>query len=179
MEVAPAHSEGTAEAVVAPWANTAEASLDQIDVESTSATDLVSSESEDADAVIVELPESSAVCQIFDLSPRVSQALQQSEETPLRGPPSVDPEEIPDSKRRRPRSGLRLLTSPVLRQAASFAADGLFEDYEGMIFKRSASGLFPSLEMIFMTVLQVGQTSQQGWLLSLADIRHLTACSKR
>ena len=55
LEVAPAHSEGTAEAVVDPWASTAEASLDQIEVKSTSETDLVSSESEDVDAVIVEL----------------------------------------------------------------------------------------------------------------------------
>ena len=36
LEVAPAHSEGTAEAVVDPWASTAEASLDQIEVKSTS-----------------------------------------------------------------------------------------------------------------------------------------------
>jgi hypothetical protein len=141
LEVAPDDSEGTAEVVVDPWASTAEASLDHIEVESTSETDLVSSESEDVDAVMVELPESTASCQTFDLSPRGPQASHQGDETPLRGQLSVDPEEIPDSKRRRHRSRLKMLTSPVLRQAASFAADGLFEDYEGVIFKRSASVL--------------------------------------
>ena len=44
--------------------------------------------------------------------------------TPGRAPPDTHPADTPDSKRRRPRSCFRHLTSPVLRQAASLAVDG-------------------------------------------------------
>ena len=130
--------------------------------------------------MLVELPESSLACPVFDLSPAGSPASQQRGDTTPRGSPSVDPEDVPDSKRQRPRSCLKLLTSPVLRQSASFAPDGNFEDYEGRILPRSASVLFPSLEMIFMAALQAGQ-ADIGELrqLTMTDVRQLTVCSKR
>ena len=134
--------DGSVEAGVALRGDPADASLEQIEVRSTSDTVLASSDSENSDAGFFEPPERSESCQVFDLSPRA--------------PPSMDPEEIPDSKRRRPRSILKILTSPVLRQAATFAADGLFEDFEVVIFKRAGSVLFPTTEMIFMAVLLAG-----------------------
>ena len=156
--------DNSADAGVARQGNPAEAGFELIELGDLTPvpTVLASSESEASDADLV-LPESSP--QFFDLSPRAH--------------PTMDPEEIPDSKRRRPRSILKLLTSPVMRQATSFAADGLFEDFEGAIFKRAGSVLFPSTEMVFMAVLQVGQATLKDWLLSLAEVRLLTTCSKR
>ena len=128
--------------------------------------------------VVVDLPESTAACPVFDLSPGGSPSAQQRGDSTPRGPPSVDPEEVPESKRRRPRSGIRLLTSPVMRQAASFTKDGSFEDYEGRIFPRSASVL--SIEMTFMAVLQAGHADVVSLRqLTMIDIRQLTVCSKR
>ena len=138
--------EGTLErpsTVVDPWADTAEAGLEQVEVGSQSSTELVPSDAEDADMVLVELPESTVACPVFDLSPRGSPASQQRGDSTPRGPPSVDPEEVPDSKRRRPRSCIKLLTSPVLRQSASFTKDGNFEDYEGDIFTTLSFGPLP------------------------------------
>ena len=173
-------SEGPADAVVDPWADTAEAGLEQVDVHSQSSTEVVLSDAEDEDMVVVDLPVSTAACPVFDLSPVGSPSAQQRGDSTPRGPPSVDPEEVPESKRRRPRSGIRLLTSPVMRQAASFTKDGSFEDYEGRIFPRSASVLFPSIEMTFMAVLQAGHADVVSLRqLTMTDIRQLTVCSKR
>ena len=110
------------------------AGTEQVEVESQSSTEVVASDAEDEDMVPVELPESSLACPVFDLSPAGSPASQQRGGTTPRGSPSVDPEDVPDSKRQRPRSCLKLLTFPVLRQSASFAPDGNFEDYEGESF---------------------------------------------
>ena len=99
--------------------------------------------------------------------------------TPCRSPPDTHPADTPDSKRRRPRSCFRHLTSPVLRQAASLAVDGTFEDYDGLIFKRASTVLFPSHEMVFLAVLQVRQATHPEGLLTLTEVRSLTTCSKR
>jgi hypothetical protein len=98
--------------------------------------------------------------------------------TPGRAPPDTHPADTPGSKRKRPRSCFRHLTSPVLRQAASLAVDGTFEDYDGLIFKRASTVLFPSLEMVFLAVLQVCQATHPEWLLTLTEVRNLTTCSK-
>ena len=58
-----------AEAVVDPWANTAEAGMEQVEVGSQSSTELVPSDADDADLVLVDLPESTVACPVFDLSP--------------------------------------------------------------------------------------------------------------
>jgi hypothetical protein len=145
--------------VVVPRVDTVEESLPQMELESESETEKFSSDSESHGTAAVE----------FTRNPI----------TPGRGPPSADPVDVPDSKRRRPRSCFRHLTSPVMRQAATFAADGTFEDYDGKIFARASSVLFPSLEMILFAVLQLGQSTLQGWLLSLTEVRQLTTCSKR
>jgi hypothetical protein len=96
-----------------------------------------------------------------------------------RDPPSEEAEDIPDSKRQRPRSVFRAFTSPVLRQATTFAEGGLFDDYEGLIFKRGAGVLFPCREMVFMAVVQIGQMKVLDWLLTLTEVRSLTTSSKK
>ena len=62
--------DGTVEAGVALRGSTADASLEQIEVQSTSDTVLAYSDSEDSDSGFFELPERSESCQVFDLSPR-------------------------------------------------------------------------------------------------------------
>jgi len=150
---------GSSDTAVVPRVDTVEEGLAQMEIDAESDTEKFSLDSESHGTAGVEFPRSPI--------------------TPGRGPPSADPVDVPDSKRRRPRSCFRHLTSPVLRQAATFAADGTFEDYEGKIFARASSVLFPSLEMILLAVLQVGQSTLQGWLLSLTEVRQLTTCSKR
>ena len=68
----------------------------------------------------------------LDLSPADPPSPDRCEEDTHRGPPSPDPEVESESKRQRPRSCLRLLSSPVLRQATALPADGVFECYEGL-----------------------------------------------
>ena len=156
--VGTADTHGSSEAVVDLWVGTVDEDLARMEIVE-SATERFSSDSDSQELADVDLPESPI--------------------TPGRAPPSADPVGAPDSKRRRPRSCFRHLTSPVLRQAATLAADGTFEDYEGRIFARASTVLFPSLEMIFLAVLQVGQSTLQEWLLTLTEVRQLTTCSKR
>ena len=156
--VGPGDTHESSEAAVDPRVDTVDEDLAQMEIVE-SPTERVSSDSESQEPADVDLTEGPP--------------------TPGRTPPDTQPAGAPDSKRRRPRSCFRHLTSPVLRQAATLAADGTFEDYEGLIFARASTVLFPSLEMIFLAVLQVGQSTLQEWLLTLTEVRQLTTCSKR
>ena len=142
-----------------------------MEIMSHSSTELIPSEAEDEEMELVELPETTSGCAYHELSPAGPPSADRCSEATPRGPPSVDPEDEPENKRRRPRSCLKWLTSPVLRQSIALPADGNFEDYEGMIFPRSASVICPSLEMVAMAVFQTFQGA------SMSDVRQLTACS--
>ena len=87
------------------------------------------------------------------------------------GPPSPDLAELPDNKRQRPLSSVLKLSSPVLRQATDLPADGVFEDYEGMVIPRSASVVSPSIEMVVMAMLRAIQCTP------MPEIRLLATCS--
>ena len=136
-----------------------------------SSTELIPSEAEDEEMELVELPETTSGCAFYELSAADPPSADRCSEATPRGPPSMDPEDEPENKRRRPRSCLKWLTSPVLRQSCALSADGIFEDYEGMIFPRSASVICLSLGMVAMAVFQTLQGAP------MSDVRRLTACS--
>ena len=54
---------------VEPRADAAVAGSEQVEVESQSSTEVVASDAEAEDIALVELPESSLACPVFDLSP--------------------------------------------------------------------------------------------------------------
>ena len=158
---------------VDPWANPTEAGIAEVEVKSQSSTELIDSDAEAEEIETVEIPDVTSVCAFYELSPADPPSADRCSEVPPRGPPSVDPEGESGNKRRRLRSCLRLLSSPVLRQATALPTDGNFEDYEGTIFPRSASVISPSVEMVAMAGFRAIQCSP------MADIRQITACSKR
>ena len=61
---------------VDPRADPAVVGIEQVEVGSQSSTKVVPSDAEDEDMVLVELPESSLACLVFDLSPAGSPASQ-------------------------------------------------------------------------------------------------------
>ena len=144
-----------------------------MEVRSHSSTELIESDVEGQETAAVEVPDATPGCAFFNLSSADPPSPDRCEEYTHRGPPSPDPEVESESKRRRPRSCLRLLSSPVLRQATALPADGVFEDYEGLVFPRSASVTLPSVEMVAMACLRAIQCPP------MTDIRQLTACAKR
>ena len=101
-----------AEVGVDPRADPAEVGMEQVEIMSHSSTELIPSEAEDEEMVLVELPETTSGCVYHELSPADPPSADRGSEDTPRGPPSVDPEDEPENKRRRPRSCLKSLTSP-------------------------------------------------------------------
>ena len=149
-----------------PEANIAQ---EEVEIRSHSSTELVASDPE-----VCELTESEgfAECEFFNLPAADPPSPDRCEEEDRGGPPSPDPADQPDSKRQRPPSCLRCLSSPVLRQATALPPDGVFEGFAGLVLARSASVISPSQEMVIMAMFRAIQC------VPMPDIRQLTACSK-
>ena len=143
-----------------------------MEIRSHSSTELTDSDLEGQEAM-VEVVDGAPQCEFFNLSPADPPSPDRCEGDTRRGPPSPDPAEQPDSKRRRHRSCVLRLSSSLLRQATALPLDGIFEYYEELVIPRSASVLFPSVEMVVMACLRAIQCSP------MPDIRQLTACARR
>ena len=107
----------------APPPGTTEAGIEEVEVRSHSSTEVIESDVEVQETATVELPGTTSGCAFFDNSPADPPSTDRCGEVPPRGPPSTDPEWESENKRRRPRSCLRLLSSPVPRQATALPTD--------------------------------------------------------
>ena len=170
--VLPPAAQDTADVGVDPRVNLIEAEYESVEIRSHFSTELIDSDLEGQDAV-VDVVDMAPECEFFNLSPADPPSPDCREGNTRRGPPSPDPAEQPDNKRRRPQSCVLRLSFPVLRQATALPTDGIFEYYEGLVIPRSASVLLPSEEMVIMACLRAIQCSP------MPDIRQLTACARR